>query len=267
MNTRRRLLTKKKELVLYTKRFYPAGNYTWLVPEGCTEVDVFLVGGGGGAGIGAGGGGGYTKTFKSSTNGWKDGDAIPVTPGQYISIIVGAGGSGIYTPSEDYYYGKHKAYSGEYSQFMNDNYRAYGGKGSGGGYLHGNYGGDGGSGGGSYYSGASDGEDAPLTDFTYGKYYPGKGQGHTTRDFGESSGKRNAGGGSGGSSAGTCRPGASDYTEGSGSDGEKASAESGYKGRGGGGYGGGAGGSRGAGVYGGTGGDGTVLIRYYAYEQ
>lgn len=33
----------------------PAGNYTWVVPGGCTEVDVFLVGGGGGSGNGGDG--------------------------------------------------------------------------------------------------------------------------------------------------------------------------------------------------------------------
>lgn len=47
---RRRTMGNKK-LVLFQKRFYPAGNYTWTVPPGCTEVDVFLVGAGGGAPI------------------------------------------------------------------------------------------------------------------------------------------------------------------------------------------------------------------------
>ena len=45
---RRRTIGSKK-LVFFQKRFYPAGNYTWTVPAGCREVDVFLVGGGGGA--------------------------------------------------------------------------------------------------------------------------------------------------------------------------------------------------------------------------
>lgn len=44
---RRRLLQKKnRELEDFIIRFYPAGNYTWTVPSGCREVDVFLVGGG-----------------------------------------------------------------------------------------------------------------------------------------------------------------------------------------------------------------------------
>lgn len=55
---RRRLIGKSNKLQLFYKRFYPAGNYTWTVPAGCTEIDVFLVGGGGG-GSGDGGGGAY----------------------------------------------------------------------------------------------------------------------------------------------------------------------------------------------------------------
>ena len=47
---RRRFENKDRELEDFIIRFYPAGNYTWVVPKGCTEVDVFLVGGGGGAG-------------------------------------------------------------------------------------------------------------------------------------------------------------------------------------------------------------------------
>lgn len=94
---RRRFEYKDRELEDFLIRFYPAGNYTWIVPEGCFSVDVFLVGGGGSAG------------------------------------------------------------SSSYTQ-----------------------------------DGASDGGD------TNGEEYGViKGQGHTTRDFGESGGKRNAGGGSG----------------------------------------------------------------------
>lgn len=52
----KRRLLNDKPLKLYTKRFYPAGTYTWIVPPGCTEVDVFLVGAGGGAG-------GYTTNW------------------------------------------------------------------------------------------------------------------------------------------------------------------------------------------------------------
>lgn len=44
---RRRFENKDRELEDFLIRFYPAGNYTWIVPKGCREVDVFLVGGGG----------------------------------------------------------------------------------------------------------------------------------------------------------------------------------------------------------------------------
>lgn len=238
---RRRTIGSKK-LVFFQKRFYPAGYYTWTVPPGCTEVDVFLVGGGCGGNeryTDTGGAGGYTKTFKKDTSGWRDGDAIPVTPGHTIPIIVGRGSIGSInsTPPNN----------GGYSQFLNSNYRAYGGSmygsknnpwrsdggsGSGGG---GSIGGNGGSDGGNGSNGSA--------------HEGGRGQGHTTRDFGESSGKRNAAGGGGGGIEIYGKAGVSDYTEGKGS---------GVNG--GGGYGGG-GGSRG------NGGDGTVLIRYWAYEE
>lgn len=45
---RRRFEYKERELEDFLIRFYPAGNYTWIVPDGCFLVDVFLVGGGGG---------------------------------------------------------------------------------------------------------------------------------------------------------------------------------------------------------------------------
>jgi hypothetical protein len=54
----RRRYLEDIEKQLFIKRFYPAGNYTWTVPDGCEEVDVFLVGGGGGSGLGGGSNGG-----------------------------------------------------------------------------------------------------------------------------------------------------------------------------------------------------------------
>lgn len=257
------MASRKK--VLFTKRFYPAGTYTWTVPAGCDSVDVFLVGAGGGAGqihTGSsygGGGGGYTKTYRgtgyiapssgtwvgTSTEG-RDGNAISVTPGQQIEIIVGAGAS---------------KSDGGYSQFMNSSYRANGGV-MVSSYGRGGNGGSGGSGeeGDSYSSGpgGSDGSDGIGT-------YKGYGQGHTTRDFGEPTGLRNAGGGSGASYYPSHRysGGASDYSQGSGQNFNSCSSMAG--GSGGGGYGGGAGGTFGNNAST-KGGDGTVLIRYYAYE-
>jgi hypothetical protein len=238
---------KNRELKDFLIRFYPAGDYTWIVPDGCFLVDVFLVGGGG-SGSAAGGGGGYTKTFKSDSKGWKDGEAIAVEPGQSISITVGKGGKKVHqaehnSPGKD----------GGYSQFMNPSYRAGGGKGA-----ATRKGGSGGSAGSSVYTqnGASDGGD------TYGEEFGVvEGQGHTTRDFGEPDGKRNAGGGSGETNTGVeFRGGISDYSEGSGKRGSTKGA-----GRGGGGYGGGGGGVRYSNVYSGAGGDGTVLIRGKRY--
>lgn len=54
---RRRFEYKERELEDFLIRFYPAGNYTWIVPDGCFLVDVFLVGGGGSGSSGGGGGG------------------------------------------------------------------------------------------------------------------------------------------------------------------------------------------------------------------
>lgn len=271
---KRRAIGGKKKLFL--KRFYPAGNYTWTVPAGCTEVDVFLVGAGGGSGgytnmwgAWGAGGGGYTKTFrgkgyiKPASGTWmgtdkegRDGDAIIVTPGQIIPIIVGAGvvnGNGGYT------------------QFMNNNYRADGGK-TASSYTNG---GDGGSAGGSWWSvnnfangdGATDGGSTLLS----------TGQGHTTRDFGEPSGKRNAGGGStgyAGPNDNGYRPnkGASDYIPGSGQYPPNIYVSDKWLQvqYGGGGYGGGASSGNNSANNGGaplSGGDGTVLLRYWAYEE
>lgn len=231
--SRRRFMGERK-LNLYTKRFYPAGTYSWKAPECCTSVDVFCVGGGGGGSDGTGGGGGYTKTYKK----------ISVTPGETITIVVGAGS---YYPSR-----------GGSSYFKTSSYIAYGGySGSPNGA-----GGNGGSGGGAAwgnggYNGGNGGDNPDLPSSRPG----GRGQGTTTRDFGESTGGVNAGGGAGESSSGSVSPGSSSYTEGKGEDFES------YGIRGGGGYGGGGAAARGGSTRGGKGGDGTVLIRYYAYEQ
>ena len=119
MIRKRTFQNKKKADVYHEQRFFPSGNYTWTVPEGCESVDVFLVGGGGGAKDTMPGGGGYTKTFKNDTSGYRDGGPINVSPGSSISIIVGSGGIGDENYSTD----------GSYSQFMNSSYRANGGLG------------------------------------------------------------------------------------------------------------------------------------------
>lgn len=226
---KRRAILGNRKLQLFTKRFFPAGNYTWTVPPGCTEVDVFLVGAGAG-GKYAGGGAGYTKTLKKDATGWRDGGAISVNPGELINITVGKGGqSGV---------------AGGYSEFKNSSYRANGG-GPSQPSSHPVSGGDGGSGGGAYGNdstknnrGVDGGNGKGSTVTGHGASYGGVGQGHTTRAFGESNGELFASGG---------------YAV------SGAYAESVVKNTGNGGNGDGLGGNAGA--------DGIVLIRYWAYEE
>lgn len=55
----RRSMMGRKKLQLFTKRFYPAGNYTWIVPKGCgTGNGNRKSGGYGGGGCGTYGNGG-----------------------------------------------------------------------------------------------------------------------------------------------------------------------------------------------------------------
>lgn len=238
-------------------RYSVAGVYNWIVPAGVKKVDVFLVGGGGGA-SNSGGGSGYTKAFRGSgyiapaegtweslPDGGRDGDAIPVVSGESIQIVVGVGGAGVNVNA---------AANGGFSQFKDVNYMALGGNGANG--YNGGSGGSGGSsdGGGNQpslqdYPGSDGGDSVSNTP----NIPIGLGQGHTTRDFGELTGKVNAGGGGGFRTS--MLGGASDYTENSGAVGGGGGAA------GGGGYGGGGGGRNSA--IGGKGGDGTVLIRYY----
>ena len=263
------MLENNREKKFFTKRFYPAGTYTWSVPRGCTEVEVFVVGAGGGAltdrnnRASSGGGGGYTKTYRgrnyvkpssgtwmgSSTDG-RDGNAIPVKSGQQIEIIVGAGVAGS---------------KGGYSQFMNSNYQADGGH-AGAVVISGHGDGNGGSGGAAADSikGGSDGSDGDNS--TTVPVTGGIGQNHTTRDFGEPTGKRNAGGGTSVRNGGNTVGGISDYYEGSGEAGTGPNVSGYLPGKSGGGYGGGAGAPTTANTNK-KGGDGTVLIRYWAYEE
>lgn len=218
----RMMLGKKRKLIFFEERFLTSTD--WTAPQGCTEVDVFLVGGGAGGAYG-GGGGGYTKTFKKNTTGWRDGGAIKVTSGQTISIIVGVGGSpgGMSGPGAD----------GQYSQFMNSTYRAEGGVAPKSNYpIEGTNGGSGGAG---YVNGigGSDGSNGGNGSLSSG----GKGQGHTTREFGEPTGKLYSSGGST-NNGGTVGTNGADNT-----------------GNGGGGQG----------HAGGKGGSGIVIIRGYKY--
>lgn len=156
-------------------KFLTSGIFT---PAKGMSVDVFLVGGGGGGrsitGSGGGGGGGYTTTVLKTS----------LTASTEYTVTIGAGGGNLA--------------NGGATSF--GSYSAAGGKNPG---AMGGVGGAGGSGGGGYitsspytgYAGGSDGSDG----VSGGGSTPGKGQGTTTREFGESTGDLYAGGGGGNS--------------------------------------------------------------------
>ena len=148
-------------------KFLTSGILTFLK---ATTVDIFVVGGGGGGGnaeerndgSGGGGGGGYTKTVKS----------VILEAGKSYTVTVGAGGEG--------------GVDGGETSIAELGVIADGGKTGAAGLK----GGNGGSGGGgkSPGSGGSDGSDGEGTS-------AGKGQGTTTREFGEETGDLYASGG------------------------------------------------------------------------
>ena len=157
-------------------RLLSSGTLTFTDLNGAEGgIDVFLVGGGASGGGRGGGGGGYTKTQKS----------VSVKVGIEYPIIVGAGGLAPTTSAK-----VPPNAGGATSAF---GLTANGGDTS----TTGDYPSSGGSGGGSGkvggagYSGGSDGSSGGGDD-------GGSGQGTTTREFGESTGKLYAGGGGGG---------------------------------------------------------------------
>ena len=138
-------------------------------------IDIFLVGGGSAPGRDSnnrsgsgGGGGGYTATFKS------------VTVKDSYNVTIGAGAT---APS----YGEGTA--GGRTSFGTQ-FSVNGGAAGTTNYSQGQDGGSGGGGSGNG-TGGRDGSGG-------GGWPAGKGQGHTTREFGESTGKLYAGGGGGG---------------------------------------------------------------------
>jgi hypothetical protein len=115
-----------------------AGSYSWKVPAGITSVEVLVVGGGGGMDREGGGGGGGGLVHNM---------AYSVTPGNSITLTVGAAGpSGWFEGTIG---------SGGNSTFDNGSIIAYGG--GGGGNGNGGNGSSGGSGGGGYSGGYSGG--------------------------------------------------------------------------------------------------------------
>lgn len=160
---------------------------TWTCPDGVRTITrAFLVGGGGGGGkgegdgasyphyAGGGGGGGYTTTVTNKA----------VTPGQAYAVVVGAGGGSNKTGGASSIAGIASAEGGIGAGTA---FGAGGGSGGGGGGESSGSGGDGGS----------DGGNGNATEGVNG----GKGQGTTTRKFGESGNTLYSGGGGGGGAA------------------------------------------------------------------
>ena len=169
---------------------------TFTIPSGIKYIDLYIVGGGGGGGYGAwcsGGAGGYCKFFEN----------LPVTPGQTMTITIGAGGAG--STSESTRGGT----GGTTTVVINgETYSAAGGKGgignSGTGADGGSAGGESVSGSGVFY-GAEKGRSTPAgvgggsVDYTpvnpyNGRLYGCGGGGGDTNSWGYSIGGGDAGG-------------------------------------------------------------------------
>lgn len=175
-------------------RFLTSGTLTFTNLNGAEGgIDVFLVGGGGGTKWSVGGkihsggaGGGYTQTGK----------AITVTTNTPYTIDIGAGGIGAADGGTTSAFELSASGGGSPASSAG----AAGGSG-GGGYVHASASGTSASGAG---NGGSDGSDGVTAGSGGGD--GGKGQGTTTREFGEENGKLYAGGGAGASNKGGVSP-------------------------------------------------------------
>lgn len=239
-----------------------------LVFKSEAAIDAFLVGGGsGGAGGvqttnggngGGGGAGGYTKTILNIT---------PRINTDY-TIIIGDGSAGAQyaIPAEPG--GSTTAFGttveGGAAQSASQ-FGAPGGSGGGGSGSNSSYSG--------YYNGASGGSDGANGTAGGGGNSGGTGQGTTTREFGEATGKLYAGGGGGGAAR---YPSGYSYATGSGGSGvdgggngasASANAGSAIANTGSGGGGGACGASGNAYVIGGNGGSGIVCIRLHKGDE
>ena len=162
-----------------------SGTIVFLEPK---VIDLFMVGGGGAGstfstsdrtGL-AGGGGGYTRTLRR----------INITSNESVTVTVGAGA--VFNISQQRApeggttaFGSYTVKGGSSSGWLNGDGKT-GGSGGGGGTTSSGDGGAGGYNGGNGERGGNNG------------FKGGAGQGFTTREFGESSGKLYAGGGGGG---------------------------------------------------------------------
>lgn len=236
-----------------------SGTIVFLEPK---VIDLFMVGGGGAGGSDArntvvgcgGGGGGYTRTVRK----------VNVTPNENYTVAIGAGAEASKTVdkpvSGSTSFGEFSVAGGvsvQLNRSSSADYTVGGGGGSGGG--NGLYskstGGEGGSDGGNGGMGSSTGAIPPT------------GQGFTTREFGEPTGKLYAGGGGGGTYINAQTPvyamggsgGGGDGAWGAGANRTQAAGAGGANTGGGGGGGVGVGGV--ANIIGGSGGSGIVCFR------
>ncbi len=266
-------LTGKKKPVVpkftytgdYTERddgvveFKSSGVLTFNEPY---VIDLFLVGGGGAGGSDArqtvvgcgGGGGGYTRTVRNYL----------VTPNTQYNVIIGAGAEASRTVdkpvSGSTSFGDFSVAGGGSVQLNRSSSADYtvgasGGSGGGGGLYSKSTGGEGGS----------DGGIGGLGSATSG--LPASGQGFTTKEFGEQTGKLYAGGGGGGTYISAQSPvyalggagGGGAGAWGAGANQTQAAGAGGANTGGGGGGGVGVGGV--ANIIGGSGGSGIVCFR------
>lgn len=213
-------------------KFLSSGVFT---PLKDMTIDSFLVSGGGSGSYyshftpeesSAGGGGGYTKTIK----------AISLKANTPYDIVVGAGGAALTSNGTGNAGGDTSAFGetvtggfggGKYDTGSKASIGGNGGSGGGGGAVKSKYVGNGGS----------DGSD--------GTRNGGTGQGTTTKEFGENTGKLYSGGGGG------YRRSSKETTLGTGGDGGGADAKNSASDNTGG----------GGGAQGGAGGSGIVIIR------
>lgn len=206
-------------------RFLTGGTLTFTALNGAADgIDVFCVGGGGnGKEAGGGGGGGYTTTKKN----------VAVQADYSYSIVVGGAA------------GKSSGFGVSANGGKTPSSTTGGAGGSGGGFGNG----DGNAG-----KGGSDGSNGYGHGVTTEGKGGGKGQGATTREFGESGATLYSGGGGGGTNGqGTTMAG--------GAGGGGAGKPNGTNGGNGTTNTGGGGGGCGAWATGGTGGSGIVIIR------
>lgn len=235
-----------------------SGTIVFLEPK---VIDLFMVGGGGAGGSDArntvvgcgGGGGGYTRTVRK----------VNVTPNENYTVAIGAGAEASKTVdkpvSGSTSFGEFSVAGGVSVQLNRSSSADYtvggsGGSGGGGGLYSKSTGGEGGSDGGSGGLGSGTG-------------LPASGQGFTTKEFGEPTGKLYAGGGGGGTYISAQSPvyalggagGGGDGAWGAGANQTQAAGAGGANTGGGGGGGVGVGGV--ANIIGGSGGSGIVCFR------